>query len=141
METVTVSRTFPVSPAAVRETILEDVPAFVRASGFDRVAVDDEQITLARDVGLASFELTLETRETEHVLAFEQVEGIFDTMWTEYQVQAAGEGATLTATTDFTLGTVLGPVLDGTMIRKRRTEEFEAQMEYLEDQFQSEAVE
>ena len=136
METVTASRTFEVSPETIRETIRDDVPAFVRASGFDRVDVDGDQLTVARNIGLATFELTLETRDTPHVLALDQVEGIFDTMWTEYQVRPADVGATLTATTEFTLGRVLGPVLDGTMIQKRRTEEFEWQFDYLADRLQ-----
>jgi hypothetical protein len=140
METVTVSRRLEATPARIRETIRADVPAFVRASGFDRVAVDGDQLTVARNIGLATFELTLEERDTPHVLALEQVDGIFDRMWTEYKVRPDGNGSRVSATTEFTLGSVLGPVLDGTMIRTRRTEEFEWQFDYLADQLQAAEV-
>jgi hypothetical protein len=134
METVTVKRSFNASERAVRDCIFEDVPAFIRASGFDRVTVEDESYTVARDIGIATFELTLDRVRSDELLEFEQVEGIFDRMWTEYRLEPTPDGCALIATTDFTLGGVLAPVLDGTMIKTQRKREFELQFDYVASQ-------
>ena len=132
METVTVKRSLPASKSAVRELVRSDIPAFVRASGFDRVHVDGESYTVSRGIGFATFELTLERVASESLLEFEQVEGIFDRMWTEYRLEETEQGCAFIATTEFTLGGVLAPVLDGTMIKTQRTREFELQFDYVE---------
>lgn len=137
METVSVSRTFDSPPDAVREVILADVPAFIRASGFDSVLIDGEEITVSREIGIATFELTLEERESNHLLAFDQTAGLFERMWTDYRLEATDTGSKLTATTEFTIGGVLAPVLDGTMIHKQRTREFELQFDYVAEQLAS----
>ena len=131
METVTMKRFFPVPESAVRELLLADIPAFIRASGFDRVRVDGESFTVARAIGFATFELTLDRVDSESVLAFEQTEGFFDRMWTEYRLEATAEGCEIIARTEFTLGGVLGSVLDGTMITTQRRREFELQFDYV----------
>lgn len=131
METVTVTRSFDAPEVAVREVVLDDIPAFVRASGFDRIGVADEAITVSKDIGMATFELTLEQRESSHLLAFEQTEGLFDRMWTDYRLDSAEGGAKLTAMTEFSLGGVLAPVLEPTMITRQRTTEFERQFDYV----------
>jgi hypothetical protein len=133
METVTHAIDLPVSPDVVRERIREDVPAFIRASGFDSVTVTEDAYTVSRSIGLATLELTLEAVESDAVLALDQSAGFFDTMWTEYRVEPTDTGSRVTASTEFTIGRVLGPVLDGTMIRKQRLREFEAQFEYLRE--------
>ncbi|MDR5656448.1 SRPBCC family protein [Halodesulfurarchaeum sp. HSR-GB] len=132
MATVTATRTIAASPDAVRSLIRTDVPAFIRASGFDAVTVEGETYTVSRTIGVATFELTLTRIESEHVLEFEQTEGIFEDMWTRYRVQSAPEGAELVATTEFTLGGVLGPVLDNSLIKTQRTGEFTDQFDYVE---------
>lgn len=137
METVTVKRSLPASKSAVRELVRSDIPAFIRASGFDRVHVDGESYTVSRDIGFATFELTLDRVESESLLEFEQVEGMFDRMWTEYRLEAIELGCELIATTEFTLGGVLGPVLDGTMIKSQRTREFELQFDYVESELRA----
>lgn len=131
METVTVTRSFDAPEVAVREVVLDDIPAFVRASGFDRIDVVDEAITVSKDIGMATFELTLEQRESNHLLAFEQTEGLFDRMWTDYRLDSDEDGSKLTATTEFSLGGVLAPVLEPTMITRQRTREFERQFDYV----------
>lgn len=131
METVLVKRAFEAPETAVRDVVLEDVPAFIRASGFDRVTVEGTSYTVSRDIGIATFELTLDRVESDCLLEFEQVEGIFDRMWTEYRLEATPEGCELIATTEFTLGGVLAPVLDGTMIKTQRKREFELQFNYV----------
>lgn len=147
MATVTKRRELDAPPETVRELILADVPAFIRASGFDKVEVAEDRYVVSRTVGFATFELELERVDTDWVLALDQTTGIFDEMWTEYRVDPIdpGEGANtypssdgdtaadVIAETEFTLGGVLGPVLDETMITARRTEEFEKQFDYLED--------
>ncbi|MBS3761179.1 hypothetical protein [Halodesulfurarchaeum sp.] len=134
METVTVKRSFDAPGSAVRDCILEDVPAFIRASGFDRVTVDGTSYRVSRDIGIATFELTLDRVESERLLEFDQVEGVFDRMWTEYRLEMTVEGCELIATTEFTLGGVLAPVLDGTMIKTQRKREFELQFDYVASQ-------
>lgn len=131
METVTHSLELPVPPAAVRECIQADIPGFIEASGFDSIEVDGDHITVSRSIGLATLELTLAVVESDAVLALEQREGIFDHMWTEYRVEEREGGSRITATTDFTLGNVLGPVLDSSVIATQRRSEFEDQFEYL----------
>lgn len=151
MATVTKRRVLDAPPETVRELILADVPAFIRASGFDEVEVAEDRYVVSRTVGLATFELELERVDTDRVLALDQTTGIFDEMWTEYRVDpidrgegahtadpsAGGAGAVVIAETEFTLGGVLGPVLDETMITARRTEEFEKQFDYLEERIAS----
>lgn len=134
METVTVKRAFEAPETLVHDIILEDIPAFIRASGFDSVTVDGESYTVSRDIGFATFELTLERIESEQLLEFEQVDGLFDRMWTEYRLDPTSEGCEVLARTEFTLGGVLAPVLDGTMIKTQRNREFELQFDYVESQ-------
>ena len=134
MTTVTLSREFSVPPETIAERIREDVPSFVRASGFDSVTVDGDAIVVERKMGMATLELTLEiVEEPDAVLALDQTEGIFEEMWTEYTVEPSEAGSVVTARTEFTLGGVLGPVLDATMIKSRREQEFEDQFAYLEE--------
>lgn len=147
MATVTQSRVLGAPAETIKELILADVPAFIRASGFDSVEVIDDQYIVSQSIGFATLELELVERESEQVLTLEQTDGIFDEMWTEYTVEPrdpdSGSGDTkgeddraeseITARTEFTLGGVLGPVLDETMITSRRTEEFEQQFDYLEE--------
>ncbi|MFB6112754.1 MAG: SRPBCC family protein [Halodesulfurarchaeum sp.] len=132
MATATASRELRQPPDAVREYIRSDVMGFLEASGFDEVTREGEDYRVAKDIGLARLELVLSVEETEGVLALDQVDGIFDEMWTEYHVEEAEAGSLITAMTEFTLGGVLAPVLDPTMIRSQRIHEFELQFEYLE---------
>ncbi|MFB6085842.1 MAG: SRPBCC family protein [Halodesulfurarchaeum sp.] len=136
MESVTVKRPFTAPKSAVREVILGDISAFVRASGFDRVHVEGGSYSVSRDIGFATFELTLDRVESESLLAFEQTEGIFDRMWTEYRLERTEQGCEAIATTEFTLGGVLAPVLDGTMIKSQRKREFELQFDHVESALQ-----
>lgn len=139
MQTVTETIELGAPPEAVRECIRADVPRFVEASGFDSVEVEGDFITVSRSIGLATFELTLEVVEADGVLALDQTEGIFDRMWTEYRVEPRGGGSRVTATTEFTLGRVLGPVLDASVIATQRRAEFEDQFAYLAEQLSAEA--
>lgn len=134
MKTVSERRTFAAPPDRVRDLITEDVPAFVRASGFDDVTVEGEHITVSRDVGLATFQLTLAPIDGDAALEFEQTDGLFEAMWTAYRVEPAPEGCTLSAETEFTLGGVLGPVLDATLIERQRRQEFDLQFDYVAEQ-------
>ncbi len=133
METVTEAAELDAPPEAVRECIRADITRFVEASGFDSVDVEGDVITVSRSIGLATLELTLEVVESDAVLALDHTEGIFDSMWTEYRVEPNDGGSRVTATTEFTLGSVLGPVLDAAVIATQRRAEFEDQFEYLGD--------
>ena len=133
MQEVTVSRGVAASPDAVRSGF-EDMEAFMEAAGFDEVRIEDERVVVARNIGLAQLELTLEVLESDAALACEQVEGMFDEMWTTYRVEEDGKGATITATTQFELGGMIGSALDATFIKRQRTQELEDQLQYLEQQ-------
>ncbi|MFB6266562.1 MAG: SRPBCC family protein [Halodesulfurarchaeum sp.] len=134
METVRHSRDLPHPPEAVREAIHEDLGAFMRASDFDSVRVDGDRIEVSRSIGLATLSLTLVlTSDPDATLAYEQEAGIFERMETRYTVTGTAEGSRVVAETDFTLGGVLGSVLDATVIRAQRQTEFEGQFDYLED--------
>lgn len=104
----------------------------MEAAGFDEVTVESERVTVARNIGLAELELTLELVESDADFACEQVEGMFDEMWTTYRVEADGEGATITAETQFELGGMIGSALDATFIKRQRRKELEDQLAYLD---------
>jgi len=137
MATVSVSRTIAGSASAVSEAIT-DVEPFMLAAGFDEVTVDGDEIHLVNRVGIAELELSLERIEDpEAVLAYEQVEGIFESMRTAYRIEDAGEaGVRVVAETDFSLDVALvGDLLDATVIKRQRRRELDAQFDHLESLF------
>ena len=134
MQSVTVRRDVDVPLDVVRERIA-DVPAFMRAAGFDDVSVDGDRIRIANTVGwLFEIELTLERVERDDaVLAYEQRDGIFDEMTTAYWVDGSDEGSTVRATTDFALDVAYaGPAFDATVVKRQRRAEITKQFDYLE---------
>ena len=133
MRTVTVARTIAAPVEAVREAIL-DVEPFMRAAGFDEVTVDGDAIHLTNRVGIATIELELErVDDPAAALAYEQREGIFESMRTEYHIEAVTQGTRVEATTDFALDVALvGDLLDSTIIRRQRRKELDAQFDHLE---------
>jgi len=133
MQSVTVSRTIDAPKSAIRAA-MDDVEAFMLAAGFDDVTVDGDEITLRNRVGIATIELTLERVDaTDATLAYEQREGIFESMRTVYRLDDADGGTRVEATTDFALDVALvGDLLDSTIIRRQRNKELEAQFDYLE---------
>jgi carbon monoxide dehydrogenase subunit G len=133
MQTVTVTRTIAAPAEAVREAIL-DVEPFMRAAGFDEVTVDGDGIHLTNRVGIATIELGLEiVDDPTAVLAYEQREGIFESMRTEYHIETVTDGTRVEATTDFALDVALvGDLLDSTIIRRQRRKELDAQFDHLE---------
>jgi hypothetical protein len=134
MESVTVKRGVEVAPDVVRERIA-DVETFMRAAGFDDVAVDGDLIRIANTVGwLFEIELTLERVERDDaVLAYEQRDGIFDEMATAYWVDGDGHQSTVRATTEFALDVAYaGPAFDATVVRRQRRAELTKQFDHLE---------
>lgn len=134
MQTVTVSRMIDAPADAVRNAIV-DVEPFMRSAGFDDVTVEGDEIRLVNRVGIATIELTLErVDDPDALLAYEQREGIFDSMRTVYHIADAGtEGTRVEATTDFSLDVALvGDLLDATIIRRQRRKELEAQFDHLD---------
>lgn len=150
MASVTLSQQIDASPEAVREVVADAEP-FMAAGGFDEVTVEGDRLELVNVLGLATMELELELIEDPDAeLAYEQVDGIFESMETRYAVEPAdggqasaasrtasdqrSDGGTeVTATTEFTLGGVAGSVLDATVIKRQRKREIRAQFDYLED--------
>lgn len=133
MESVTVERTVDADVEDVREAIL-DIQDFMLSAGFDTVEVDDDWIRVANKVGPKIIELELESfGHPDSILAYRQVKGIFEEMETKYNVKSTASGTRIQAETEFALDVaVVGSFLDSTVIKRQRTHELEAQMDYLE---------
>lgn len=132
METVTLKRSMDADSAAIQAR-MHDVKPFMEAAGFDSVTVDGKTVTIGNNVGLLTISLTLRLIESEAALAYEQVEGIFDSMETRYTIEPEEAGTTVTAVTEFELdASFVGPILDSTVISRQRRKELSAQFDYLE---------
>lgn len=133
MQTVGVSREIAAGPDVLREA-MQDVGPFMRAAGFDGVAVDGESVTITNHVGLLTIELDLRlVDDPDATLAYEQVDGIFESMETRYYLDPGPETTTVSAETTFALEALfVGPLLDATVIDRQRRKELEAQFDYLE---------
>lgn len=136
MERVTVSRDIDAPPDEL-QSAMTDVAAFMRAAGFDEVEVDGDRISITNHVGVLTIELDLRRiDEPDAALAYEQVDGIFETMETRYALEAADGGTIVTATTEFALdASLVGPILDATIIARQRRRELDAQFDYLEERY------
>jgi hypothetical protein len=133
MESVSLSRSFEGSRAVVEDAML-DLGPFMEAAGFDEVRVEGDIIEIANHVGLLTIELSLRVVDSDGVLAYEQVDGIFETMETRYTLSEGDGTVTVTATTDFELDVAMvGSILDGTIISRQRKKELTAQFDYLEE--------
>lgn len=134
METVTVSRRIDAPPERVREA-MADTEAFMLAGGFDDATVEEDTVELENTVGFATMTLVLDRVEGNADFNYEQGEGVFDEMTTSYDATPADDGTRVCAVTEFELGTsVIGDVLDSTVIRRQRISEIESQFDYLEDE-------
>ena len=132
MPTVSVSRDLPARAEAV-EALLADREAFMRAGGFAETTVEGDRIHLRQHLGFGRIELDLEVvDDPDAALAYEQRDGVFESMRTTYVVEPDGDGSTITATTEFALGGVVGTVLDHTIVKRRRRQELNAQFDFLE---------
>jgi ribosome-associated toxin RatA of RatAB toxin-antitoxin module len=133
MESISLSRTIGAPPEEVRP-LVEDVEPFMRAAKFDTVAVDGDRLTIENGFAIARIELDLRlVDDPDTVLAYEQHDGIFEEMWTGYEIEATEAGTNVTARTDFELDvSIVGGVLDATVIKRQRTRELRAQFDYLE---------
>jgi carbon monoxide dehydrogenase subunit G len=132
MQSITVSRRVDAPPDRVREA-MADLEAFMLGAGFTDVTVDGDEIHLENQVGLATVTLDLRVIEREGAaLAYEQADGMFEEMVTEYAVEAADGGTEITATTEFALDLALvGQVLDATVIKRQRRSELTSQFDWL----------
>jgi carbon monoxide dehydrogenase subunit G len=135
MERVSLTRTVPADPETVTD-LITDVAPFMRAAGFDEVTLDGDDLAIENRVGLFEIELDLELVETDAVLRYEQRQGIFESMMTEYTVEAVDAGTDVTATTEYSALDlpVLGEMLDSTVISRQRTKELNRQFDWLIEQ-------
>lgn len=133
MKTVGVSREIAADTDALRDAI-QDVGPFMRAAGFDGVAVDGDAVTITNHVGLLTIELDLRVvDDPDAVLAYEQVDGIFEAMETRYYLDPGPNTTTVRAETTFALdASFVGPLLDATIINRQRRKELNAQFDSLE---------
>ena len=136
MERISISRHFDADPQTVRAAI-DETAAFMRGAGFDAVRYDDGDLYIGNRVGLFEIELELDVvPDDEAVLAYEQREGVFESMRTEYHVAAEDGGTTVTAMTDYEMLdlAVVGTLLDASVVRRQRRKELEAQFDWLAEQ-------
>ncbi|KAA9398789.1 SRPBCC family protein [Haloarcula sp. CBA1130] len=135
MERVSLTRTVPADPETVT-ALITDVAPFMRAAGFDGVTLDGDDLGITNRVGLFEIELDLEIVETDAVLRYEQRQGIFESMMTEYTVEAVDGGTEVTATTEYNALDlpVLGEMIDSTVISRQRTKELNRQFDWLVEQ-------
>jgi hypothetical protein len=133
MHAVDVSRTIGVGPEPLRDAI-RDVGPFMRDAGFDEVSVDGDAVTIRNHVGMLTIELDLRVvDDPDAVLAYEQVDGIFEAMETRYYLDPGPESTTVRAETTYALdAAVVGPLLDATVIDRQRRKELNAQFDALE---------
>lgn len=112
---------------------MSDAQAFMEAGGFDEVSVDGDRIHLQNGVGLLTIDLELRRLpDADADFAYEQVEGIFSSMETRFVVRPAGGGSEVTATTEFALdASIVGPILESTIVKRQRRREFAGHFEYL----------
>ncbi len=133
MASVTRSRFIDAPPDIVERVITADIAALMQAANYDSVRFEGDRLELEQTLGLASLSLTLrQIDDADATLAFEQVDGHFERMVTEYDVEPSDGGTTVSARTEFTLGGIPGSVLDETLVRRQRGRELEAQLEYVE---------
>ncbi|MDG5776882.1 SRPBCC family protein [Haloarculaceae archaeon H-GB2-1] len=132
MQTVSVERDLDGDADAVRDA-MADVEAFMLAAGFDVVTVEDDAIHLENRVGIATLQLDLRIVDGDGDLEYVQEDGIFREMRTSYHLEPTPNGATITATTDFAVDvSLVGELLDATVIKRQRRKELNAQFDYLE---------
>jgi len=135
MERVSLTRTVPADPETVTD-LITDVAPFMRAAGFDEVTLDGDDLDITNRVGLFEIELALEIVETDVVLRYEQRQGIFESMTTEYTLEAVDGGTEATATTEYNALDlpVLGEMIDSTVISRQRKTELNKQFDWLVEQ-------
>lgn len=117
--------------------LVEDTQSFMDAAGFDAVRVEDGQVRIQNRVGLFDVELIVDVvDESDAILAYEQAEGIFEEMYTEYTLEETDDGATISAKTTFEAVDlpIVGQVLDATVVKRQRSSELNAQFDWLETQ-------
>ncbi|GGN21627.1 hypothetical protein GCM10009021_23720 [Halarchaeum nitratireducens] len=133
METVTVARDVSASPERVRDAI-SDVESFMLAAGFDEVDVEGDALRIANHVGLFEIELDLVVEDrADAALAYHQRDGIFREMETVYTVEETADGTHVEATTEYALAAkIVGPVFDGTVVKRQRRKELNAQFDFLD---------
>lgn len=133
MESITLSHVVDAPPSAVREAIT-DIEPFTRAAGFDEVDLAGDRLEIAKAVGLLKISLSLRLLDDpDAVFAYEQVDGIFESMTTWYRVAETDGGTEVTVETEFALDVPGGSILDATVIKRQRRKEIEAQFDYLDE--------
>ncbi|MUV89509.1 SRPBCC family protein [Halapricum sp. CBA1109] len=133
METIELTHTVDASRESVASAV-DDLEPFMRAAGFDEVTLDGDELTIAKAVGLLRISLDLELfDEADTVLAYRQVDGIFEDMETRYWLENGDDGTTVRVETIFGLDAPGGSLLDATVIKRQRTKEIAGQFDYLDE--------
>lgn len=137
METVSVRRTFNSSAEPIT-SVMSDIKPFMESAGFDTVIVDGDHFTIENSVGLLSLSLELQLLDTDDALAYKQTDGMFKHMETRYELDEDNGTTTVSVTTEFELdASIVGPILDSTVISRQRRNELTKQFDYLERELES----
>jgi carbon monoxide dehydrogenase subunit G len=132
MESIELSRVIDAPKSAVADAI-SDIEPFTRAAGFDEVSLSGDRLDIAKAVGLLKISLSLRILdEPDTVLAYEQIDGVFETMTTWYTLEETDAGTAVNVRTEFALAVPGGSILDATVIKRQRRNEIESQFDYLE---------
>jgi carbon monoxide dehydrogenase subunit G len=133
MESIELSRVIDAPKPAVTDAIL-DVEPFTRAAGFDEVTQSGDRLDIAKAVGLLKISLSLRILDDpDSIFAYEQIDGVFETMTTWYTLEETDAGTAVTVRTEFALDVPGGSILDATVIKRQRRKEIEGQFDYLEE--------
>lgn len=136
MKHVTITREIDAPPEVVRER-MADREAFMQAGGFSDVTVEGDEIHLENTVGIflvVELELDIVDRPDAE-FAYVQRSGIFREMETTFTVTPidSGDRTRVSASTDFEIDVdFAGPLLDASVVRRKRRLELERQFDYLE---------
>jgi len=133
MNVVRMRRRVDAPPERVAERVRDVVP-FLEAAGFDSVDREGNDVHIENRVGVLGIELTLQlVEEPDTALAYEQRDGVFESMRTTYRIVPDSDGSEVIAETAFALDVaVVGDFLDATVIERQRKKELSAQFDYLE---------
>lgn len=133
MQSLEVSRVIDAPESEIVAAMTDLVP-FMQAAGFDEVTHEGDELTIKKATGLLRIALELELFDDEDAaLAYRQRDGIFEEMRTWYVLEEVTDGIEVTARTEFELGAPGGSLLDATIITRKRRQELQAQLEYIDE--------
>ncbi|MFB6146877.1 MAG: SRPBCC family protein [Halobacteriaceae archaeon] len=138
MESVSVRRRIDARADTIR-SLVTDTEAFMEAGGFEDVSVEDEQIEFTTGIGPASTTMRLRmVPDEDAVIAFELADGPLKEFNGSYTVEETSTGTVVIAQAGIQLTDIaISSLFDGTVLKSRLRNVFEAQVDYLEREAKS----